>query len=143
MDILNKKSMLFLLAITLLICSSYADDHLPSARMEDRKLAGGFLPRPKPAANLNQPKNIEMYKRIAAAHPNAKKGFKFAWESGKEVAVACQTNCQPADRRQKLCSAFYCVYQMINQNTMTCKKVCGKLPTEGCYYDITNRKAHC
>nr|GEW42064.1 hypothetical protein [Tanacetum cinerariifolium] len=39
MDIFNKKSiLLFLLAITLLICSSFADDHLPLARTRDRKL---------------------------------------------------------------------------------------------------------
>ncbi|PWA37555.1 hypothetical protein CTI12_AA551830 [Artemisia annua] len=141
MDILNKKSMLFLLAITLLICSSYADDHLLSARMEDRQLAV----RLRPPVNLNLPKNLEMYKRIAALN-KIKKGFNFAWESGNVVATAClqETNCEPANGSQRpSCAGFFCVYQMINRQTMKCKKFCGKGPAEGCYYDVTNRKARC
>ncbi|GJS98090.1 hypothetical protein Tco_0819260 [Tanacetum coccineum] len=77
MAILNKKSMLFLLATTLLICSSHADDHLSSAGMEERAFTvKTFVEKIIPFIRSEYPKRI-------------KKGLDFIKELDGSISTSC------------------------------------------------------
>ncbi|PWA43881.1 hypothetical protein CTI12_AA531490 [Artemisia annua] len=141
MAILNKKSMLFLLATILLICSSYADDHLSSARRELRTLfnSGKFNIR---FGNTNLPYDIHKltkYKeRIDKSQDLLEESLEQIIEKHKEKDEVSKKeieklyahfnkictdfyHCKPSDKcRGTLCASKY-YYKL----KLDCKTECG------------------
>ncbi|KAI3755017.1 hypothetical protein L1987_54810 [Smallanthus sonchifolius] len=125
MDIFNKKSMFFLFALTLLVCSSYADDHLPQPRLGDPELANLIR---LPSGIISFLERLRGYKQ----------GIKIGVKTGKAVdrlAGECaeKLNCAPAS---KVCGKAYCVYRFtVSSNKYAgCQKFCGTA-VENCYYN--------
>ncbi|PWA50794.1 G-protein beta WD-40 repeat-containing protein [Artemisia annua] len=132
MAILGKKSMLFLLATTLLICSSYADDHLSSAGLEERAFVSKLLQIIAPPMRSEWPERT-------------KKRLEFFKEGNDAITALCLK--KYCSFHQK-CPGNLCVYELLSNKPINCKEYCSeerslKIP---CYYDYNsggNRSEFC
>ncbi|KAJ0728170.1 hypothetical protein HanPI659440_Chr07g0259581 [Helianthus annuus] len=125
MNIFNKKSILILFAITLLICSSYADDHIPEPELRDSKAFSQIAQRLRYLAKTKVPYDkINKYK--------VKIGIK-TFKAGYEIAgFACVKSCNAAPNPP--CSKPYCIYGYVKSlGKRYCRKTCTK-PVENCTY---------
>ncbi|PWA99409.1 hypothetical protein CTI12_AA009040 [Artemisia annua] len=126
MAILGKKSMLFLLATTLLICSSYADDHLSSAGLEERAFTSKLLQKIAPVIKSEWPERT-------------KKHLEFYKDANDAINTWCTR--RYCSFHQK-CPGNLCVYKLLSNKPINCQEYCSeerslKIP---CYYDYNSGK---
>ncbi|XP_023736059.1 uncharacterized protein LOC111883965 [Lactuca sativa] len=134
MEFFNKKSVIFLLVITFLICSSYAS-RLPQDRVEDGELVGVDGLGDVAKGLVNKIKQL-----FGGANTGPKKVFKIGVKTGKAyntVTGKClsQFKCsRPRELPGHVTCGAYCVYTFVasSGNFAQCQQTCK--PNLNCTY---------